>query len=160
MELNEQATVYSMKLKLEFRILNQLTEIAQEKLRSSQAYFSAQSESLQSPLATRESTSGGPEKDDMPRSLVSPGTPRRRSQTAQSLAEARIDSDGSGTFPRRFSTTGGSGRMANIDESALDVDEEQWPERPAPLRTLTAPLSAMRTNSAVGSMPRRRVSIV
>jgi hypothetical protein len=39
---------------LEFRILNQLTEIAQEKLRTSQAYFSAQSEtmSVASPIAT------------------------------------------------------------------------------------------------------------
>ena len=37
--------VYSVKLKLEFRILNQLTDIAQSRLRSSQAYFDTDGES-------------------------------------------------------------------------------------------------------------------
>jgi hypothetical protein len=57
-----QALVYSVKLKLEFRILNQLTDIAQERLRSSNAAFSDPSQTLgsggMSPLTTGEDPNG------------------------------------------------------------------------------------------------------
>jgi hypothetical protein len=144
-----------MKLKLEFRILNQLTEIAQEKLRTSQAYFSAQSESLASPLATSGS-GGAPPWTDKDGSPGSPGTPRRDSRT-QSLVVERAEETAGTNASRRLSQA--NGRMANIEESAME-GPSSTPTRPSPVRTLTAPSSAIRRNSAVASPGGRRVSIV
>lgn len=143
-----------MKLKLEFRILNQLTEIAQEKLRTSQAYFSAQSESLASPLATSGSGCAPPwsGKDGSP---GSPGTPLHDSHTVRSPP---VEQEVAGANAlRRFGQT--DRRMANIDESTME-GPLSTPTRPLPVRMLTAPASAVRRNSVVSSPNGRRVSIV
>lgn len=128
-----------MKLKLEFRILNQLTEIAQEKLRTSQAYFSAQSETMS--MTSPTTTSAGAV---IPAWLAnnSPGTkvdnPLRGDGYATQLIARTRESLGCGsTPPSRFSQPYCG--MADIDEKTAKITSPSL-TRPSPMRAVTAPI--------------------
>jgi len=152
-----------MKLKLEFRILNQLTEIAQDKLHASQAYFSAQSESLVSPLGS--SGSGGdaplwPEKDGV-QEMCSNG--RYDSLATQWTTNTRIEC---GVTPLASTALGeASKRKATDCDVELDIEagdkEIDWilglPPRPSPVMRTTAPPSSMQRRSDANRF--RKVSI-
>ena len=127
-----------MKLKLEFRILNQLTEIAQEKLRTSQAYFSAQSEtiSVASPITTS-AGAGVPtwSADDSPGEKAD--ITLRRDSHATHLIECARTSLGCGsTQLRKFSQS--DCRMTNTDEKTVDMTSPRL-TRPSSVRTVSAP---------------------
>jgi len=128
-----------MKLKLEFRILNQLTEIAQEKLRTSQAYFSTQSESMSLASPTTTSTSAVIPAWSANNSPVAKAekTLRGDGYAAHLIARARASLGCESTPPRRFSQS--DRRMADIDEKTTDISSPSL-TRPSPLRAATAPI--------------------
>jgi hypothetical protein len=124
-----------MKLKLEFRILNQLTEIAQEKLRTSQAYFSAQSETMS--MASPTATSAGAvipawSANDSRRAEAGRGN----SFAAHLIASARTSLGFGATRSRRFSQP--DGRTINMNEKTADMASPSL-TRPSPVRAVTAP---------------------
>ena len=118
-----------MKLKLEFRILNQLTEIAQEKLRTSQAYFSEQSDtmSVASPITT---SAGIPawSADDSPGEKA--GITLRDSHTAHLIKHARPSLGCESTSSRRFSQP--DHIVTNTDEKVADMNTPSL-TRPSPV---------------------------
>lgn len=132
-----------MKLKLEFRILNQLTEIAQEKLRTSQAYFSIKSEtiSVASPMTH---AAGGAipswTANNSPNTKVD--TRHGDSYATNLIARARASLSCRSPPSRRFSQP--DCRMAGVDEKMADLASPSF-TRPSPVRAVTAPIGKSRS---------------
>jgi hypothetical protein len=162
-----------MKLKMEFRILNQLTEIAQERLRSSQAYFS---DSLVSPLGTSNTgTNIWSEKGNATLELsrtpepstISPGATPKHSISGPSGTASRRRSVQIGEvtgFGGQLAADGGHilsmrRRMSETPEYidlGLDKDGQDSGlglrksilKRPTPARVATSPAAVLRSRNA------------